>query len=327
MSTDAASSTYFPAQKKSSKEKTEEWKHNCVDSVINVCYAYGRTRRSEVRNKLRNYGLFNNKIDKADFDYVLNPFNLSKDQLKNFAFPASLQPYDIISPYFQLLLGEESKRLFQPIVIAINDDAVSEKQGQKKQEILAHLEEILMAGIDPKSVDPENPPTFEQLEKFKNYTPKMMRESTASHLLNHYYRHENLDKVFNDCFKDVLLAAEEIIRVDKIGDGPKVTRVNPVEIWFQLNNNSDILDDAEKIYERNQMTSSEIIDEFYEYLTSEQIDEIENYGVGTNGLYNFGDAPFMIPEVDSIYQFEANWTQRGIPVHRVRWKSYKKMGF
>ena len=51
-----------------------------------------------------------------------------------------------------------------------------------------------MAGIDPESVDPENPPTFEQLEKFKNYTPKMMRESTASHLLNHYYRHENLDK-------------------------------------------------------------------------------------------------------------------------------------
>lgn len=324
---DALTLTYFPLQKLSYTDKDDAWKEACINGVINICYTYGRTRRSTAKNKRRNYNLFNNKIDKTDFDYVLNPFNLSKEKIKEFNFPASLQSYDTWSKYLFLLLGEESKRIFNPIVMAINDDAVSQKQKQKKEEILQVLQQMLMAQVDPSSVDPNNPPPPpEELERYQHYTPKMMQEVIAERLLNHYYRKEYLDNTFNTCFKDVLIAGEEIVRIDKIGDGPKVTRVNPMEIWYQLNNNSEILDDAEKIYERNQLTVSEIIDQFYEYLTPEQIDELESWGQGANTLYNFGDNQFMIPEVDSIYAFEDNWYQRGIPVHRVRWKSKKKVG-
>ena len=114
---DSSTMTYMPIQKKSFKEKGTEWKENCINSVINICYTYGKTRRGASGTKKRNYNLFNNKINKADFDYVLNPFNLSKDKIKEFNFPASLQAYDIWSKYFHLLLGEESKRLFNPLKI------------------------------------------------------------------------------------------------------------------------------------------------------------------------------------------------------------------
>lgn len=321
-------STYFPRQRLPMSEKNKEWKHRCVDSVINTTFAYGLTRRSLPGTKRRNYNLFNNKINKADFDYVLNPFNMSKEKLVSYNFPASLQPYDIISPYFHLLLGEESKRPFKPIIRAINEDSVSEKQNKKKEEIYELLKQSFVRPDQEEQQEGDQPPPPpEQLLKYSTYTPKLMRESVSTSLLQHYMRREKLPKLFSECFKDYLVAGEEIVRIDKVGDGPKVTRVNPLEIWYQLNNNEDTLDEAEKIYERNQMTVSEIIDEFYQYLTPEQIDELESYGWGSTNLFNFGDITLMVPEVDNLYAFEDQYTKRGIPVHRVRWASQKKVGY
>ena len=318
---------YFPVQKVPYKEKDKGWRERCVDGVINIAYNYGRSRRSPARIKRRNYNLFNNKIDKADFDYVLNPFNLSKEKLREFNFPASLQPYDIVSPYFHLLLGEESKRMFNPMVRAINEDAISEKQDMKKAEILQTLQQMLMGDLDPSQIDPNNPPpTPQELLKYQNYSPKMMRESVADKLLQFTLRKENVNKLFNDCFKDALIAGEEVARVEKVGKGVKVTRVNPLEIFYVLNNNSDELDESEKIYERNYLTVSEIVDNFYEYLTEDQITELEQIQAGAIPTTVYGAPILNIGEVDSIYTFEDDYGQRGIPVHRVRWKSKRKIG-
>lgn len=318
---------YFPVQKVPYDKKDRGWRERCVDGVINIAYNYGRSRRSPARIKRRNYNLFNNKIDKADFDYVLNPFNLSKEKLREFNFPASLQPYDIVSPYFQLLLGEESKRMFNPLVRAINEDAVSEKQQMKKAEILQTLQQMLMGDLDPSQIDPNNPPpTPEELVKYQNYSPKMMRESVADKLLQFNLRKENVYKIFNDCFKDALVAGEEVARIEKVGKGVKVTRVNPLEIFYVLNNNSDELDESEKIYERNFLTVSEIVDQFYEYLTDDQITELEQIQAGAIPTTVYGAPILNIGEVDSIYTFEDDYGQRGIPVHRVRWKSKRKIG-
>lgn len=311
----------FPIQKKLYKDKDETWQRECVDGVIALCNAYGRSRRSSNKQKRRNYNLFNNKIDKADFDYVLNPFNLSKETIKEFQFPATLQPYDIISQYFQLLMGEEMKRVFNPVVIAINQDAISKKQDQKKAEIFKALEGIL---VDTMNGDPNQVP--EQLKKYKNYSPKDMRESVAEKLLNHFSRKEHLPELFNFCFKDVLIAGEEIVRVDQVADEPKPIRVNPLEIYFLLPNNSDKIDEAEKIYERNRMSASEIVDELYEYLTPDQVADLESYTQGNTTNYTYAPFMFNISEVESIYNFEDDYGERGIPVHRVRWKSKKKVG-
>lgn len=318
---------YFPIQKLAYKDKDLSWREACVDGVISIAYNFGRSRRSPARYKRRNYNLFNNKIDRSDFDYVLNPFNLSKEQLKEFNYPASLQPYDIISRYFHLLLGEEGKRVFNPVVRAINQDSLSEKQKMKKDQVLQVLNAILTQGLNPEQQDPNNPPPPpEQLLKYQNYTPQMMRESIADKLLNFYMKKESLPIKFNDCFKDALIAGEEHISIERLGTGVQARRVNPLEFFFVLNNNSDIVDDAEKLYERNYLTVSEVIDQFYEYLTEDQIRELESIQSGAIPTNIYGPPILNIGEVDSIYTFEDDYGQRGIPVHRVRWKSKKKMG-
>ncbi len=309
--------TTFPRQKIPYSEKTQLWREQCVDSVISLCNAFGRSRRTDNRIKRRNYNLYNNKIDKRDFDYVVNPFNLSKESMKEFQFPATLQPYDIISQYFNLLMGEEMKRPFKPVIRAVNESVLSEKQKQKKDEIMQSIQEIF--------ANPDGSPP-DLLLKYQNYTPKDIRESVAEKLYTYYTSRNNLPELFNNCFKDALCVGEEMADVSQIDDMPKVRRVNPMEIYFLLPNNSDKIDEAEKIYERNRLSVSEILDEFYEYLTPEQIADLEDYNQGNTTNYTYGPFMFNITEVDSIYAFEDDYGERGIPVHRTRWKSKKKVG-
>ena len=248
----------MPRQKVSyNVKKTSKWQEDCVDAVISECNVYGRTRRSDQRTKLRNYNLFNGKIDKADFEYVLNPFNLSKDLMNAYQFPANLQPYDVISPILMLLFGEEAKRPFDPIALAVNKEAVSAKLEQKKQAVLTMLQEML-APQDPESQEP--PPTPDEVLKYAQMSVRDMKEVQAQNLLNFYIKRLNLIDVFQSGWKDALIAAEELYRIDEVANAVKAVRVNPLELHFVLPPNSDKVDDADKIYERNNMSVSQIID-------------------------------------------------------------------
>lgn len=323
----------MPRQKVSyNVKKTSKWQEDCVDAVISECNVYGRTRRSDQRTKLRNYNLFNGKIDKADFEYVLNPFNLSKDLMNAYQFPANLQPYDVISPILMLLFGEEAKRPFDPIALAVNKEAVSAKLEQKKQAVLTMLQEML-APQDPESQEP--PPTPDEVLKYAQMSVRDMKEVQAQNLLNFYIKRLNLIDVFQSGWKDALIAAEELYRIDEVANAVKAVRVNPLELHFVLPPNSDKVDDADKIYERNNMSVSQIIDEFYEVLTAAQIDELENHRNGLDTTYNFSSggpsvdtyfAPAGVGSVNSIHDFSDDSQQYGIDVHRVRWKSKKKLG-
>ncbi len=322
----------FPRQKVSYYKKQErEWQEDCVDAVISECQTLGKSRRSDMKTKKRNYNLFNNQIDKSDFEYVLNPFNMSKEALNRFQFPASMQPYDIVSPIFMLLFGEESKRPFDPFVMTVNSDSVSKKLQEKKSTILSMLNEYLLADIVPQ--DPENPPpTPEEISKYSQMSVKDMREKVSQDLLNYYMKHCNLPDMFATGWKDALIAAEEIYSIDEIAGSPKPRRVNPLEIQYILGANKFHLDDAEKIYEKNRMSISEIIDEFYEELTSDQIsilEEARDNGLSAHSFSAGGptvqDYFGNIPVINSIYDLDDSQGV-GWDVHRVRWKSKRKMG-
>lgn len=324
--------TSFPRQKVSyTVKKTEKWQKESVDGVINICNSYGRTRRSDARVKMRNYNLLNNKIDKSDFEYVLNPFNLSKDLLNNFQFPASLQPYDVVSPYFKLLMGEEAKRPFEPIVAAVNEESISQKMAMKQQEVVKSLMDMLVGQLQ--QVEGEEPQTPKEVIELAQMSFRDTKEKIAQNVLNYYMKFLDLPNTFQEGWKDALVAAEEIYRIDDVAGHPKVTRVNPLEISFLIGPNSYMLDTAEKIYERNSMSVSEIIDEFYEELTEAEIRELESWDVDSGALsyhstgpdVNTYFSPSTIPYVNSIYDVEGT-ADYGYDVHRVRWRSYRKMG-
>lgn len=322
----------FPRQKVSYRVKnTQKWQEESVDGVINSCNKYSNSRRSDAKVKARNYDLFNNKIDRKNFEYVLNPFNLEKEILNNFEYPANLQPYDVLSPIFMLLFGEETKRYFDPVVMAVNRDSVNAKSELKKEKIIQNMIEFMTQMFDPNG-ESEEPITPDNVLEAAQMNTKDMREKTAQEILTYYYKHGKLDEKFATGWKDVLIASEEIYRIDDVPT-VKTTRCNPLEMSFVLAPNEIYLDECEKIYERNRMSVSQLIDEYYEFLTPKQIDHLEELKSGYSNPYAaYPDGPptdvFFsdVPIVNSIYDITDGHQEYGIYVHRVRWKSKKKLG-
>lgn len=311
-----------------SVKETLEWKHKCVDAIIASTKGKDSQRRRSVTERKRNYDLLNNKIDITHFEHITNPFNLGKNQPNKFQLPATLQPYDIIFPIFNVLFGEEHKRRFNPIVRVTNDSAIVEKEAQLKDAVMQSLMQYLtsQAQPDPNADPNQPPPTPEDVIKAAQMSAKDMRESTAEKFLKYYKKKFRLKDVWAQGWKDWLIAGEEFYRVEAVAGEAVVKRVNPLQVFFKIGENNDSIEECDQILEENYQTVNQIIDEFYEVLTPEQIDELENYypsGIPGNQVIN----PLTIKEVETIYHFQnqESFIDR-IPVYRVRWKSFRKVG-
>jgi hypothetical protein len=307
----------MPRQKVSRSVKdTTKWKHDCIDAVIATTKHQDSIRRRSLSERKRNYDLFNNRIDADHFKHITNPFNNSQNDANTFKLPATLQPYDILFPIFNVLFGEEHKRFFNPIVRAVNDTAVREKEETAKQAVLQQLLQFM--------ADPSQP--SEEFLKKAQMSLKDMREETASMFLAYYKKKFQLKDTFAKGWKHWLLAGEEFYDIKQVAGEVDLRCVNPLQIYFVLPENSDSVQEASQILEENWMTINEIIDEFYEVLTPSQIDELENYFddpfLGQELMH-----PFSIRSVDSLdsFQNEENTANR-IPVRRVRWKTFRKVG-
>lgn len=315
----------LPRQKvERSVKETLEWKHKCVDAIIASTKGKDSQRRRSVTERKRNYDLINNKIDISHFEHVTSPFNLGKNQPNKFQLPATLQPYDILFPIFNVLFGEEHKRFFNPIVRVVNDSAVKEKDEQIKQQIVQTLFQYLMQGVEQDPNNPQPPP--EEVLKAAQMSLKDMREVTGEKFLSYYKKKYRLKDAFATGWKDWLIAGEEFYRIEEVANEVSVKRVNPLQIFFKIAENEDNIAECDQILEENYQTVNQIIDEFYEVLTPEQIDELENYypsGIPGNQVIN----PLTIKEVETIYHFQnqESFIDR-IPVYRVRWKSFRKIG-
>ncbi len=315
----------MPRQKLLRSEKDETWRRRCTDGVIASTKITDSSRRRTIASKKRNYDLMNNKIDISHFEYVTNPYTTNRDGSMKFQLPATLQPYDILYPIFSVLFGEEAKRTYNPIVRVCNESAISQKEDQRKEQVLQTLGEYLQQFITPDPNNP-NPPPPEQVIKNMTGSIKDMREITGERLLNYYKKKTKTFDSFCTGWKDWLIAGEEFYEVGAISNELRVRRVNPLQIWFQIDENTDQIDQATKILEIQYKTASDIVDEFFEYLTPDQIDELETHysgGVPANQL----NTPLNIKEVDSIYSIQnsESFIDR-IPVYKVRWKSFRKIG-
>ena len=322
-------STYIgnslPRQKISYKEKIKddfEWAKRCCNVAISMVGAVsGSSRRSPASRKQRNYNLFNGKFDKNDMAFEIQPLSL-----QGFTFPAELQYRDIVSPIFTLLFGEEIKRGTSFVVRAINDDAISSKEEKQKQEVLSKLQEFLTAE------NPENPEeTLKKLQKYYTYEYQDMREKVGSDVLNYLKQFLKLDQEFSKGWEDVLLAAEEIYEIDIISGQPVARRKNPLEVGYLLSHNSDQLDDADLIVVDTFMPVGQVIDEYWEVLTDDEIDDLESAAdlrIQMNEQFSLfpqkdfiGIGDGLVPESHGAYLDDKG----NVRVTKVVWKSRKKI--
>ena len=338
----------FPRQKLSRRKKTQKWGEECIEAALGLIGIYDHTRRSSRFKKKRNYDLYNGKFDKKDLEYVTDPLNLGGTA----ELPATLQYYDVVSPIFNLLLGEETKRAFSYVVRSVNEEALGQKEEEKKKAVVNYFQGLMQNAVQTYmqgKEQPQDPEAMQQLmaeaqqnipeelkriQKYFDYDFQDMNESTAHKLLTYFEKQQRLKSKFNKGWEDALIAGEEIYCVEEISNEPVVRNVNPLEFYCLLPHNSDLVDHADVIVEDTWMSVNTIIDNYYEDLTPSQIDKLEKENGNRASMESSSMLNYSTPEklhIESRDGGEGNvfnyYDQDGnIRVTKVVWKSMRKIG-
>ena len=319
----------FPSQKLSKSKKTKEWAKRCVKAGEDLAIFRYEGIRESYRNKLTNYNLANDILNTEDIEAVCNPMGI-----KEATFPAKMQNYPIANPKIDLLVGEERKRKFDWKVRVINDDAISQKEDTKKQQLFQLMAQKIQAeSFDEQEAQKE----LQELQKFHLYEYQDLRERTGTQILNYLYQVNYLKEEFARGFEDALIVGEEIYCADIVSGEPILRKCNPLNIHTVRSGQSPLIEDSDIIVEDGYYSPGKVIDMFHEELTSEEITKIDQ-GTSTNessnSMINIGTKePSII--VDGILEGDAMglrtfgefWDYEGnIRVIRVVWRSFKKVG-
>lgn len=258
----------LPPQQLSFSRKNKSWRKKHLD------WAEGRTffnhsliRKSVIHKKI-NYDLLTGKLHMEDLNLVLNPNNLDA----NFV-PDQIQHYPIMNSKLNVLRGEESKRVFDYRVVVTNPNAISEIEENKKQELMARMQQIIQ---DSAQSEEQFNTELEKLNDYFMYEWQDMREIRANALLNHYVKELNIPLIFNKGFMDAMAIGEEIYQCDIVGGEPVIERVNPMKIRVFKSGFSNRVEDADLIIMEDYWSPGKIIDTYYDVLTKKDMEYIES---------------------------------------------------
>ena len=267
----------LPPQQLPFRKKTKEWRIKMLQWADSKTYFNYSPVRNSVRHKKINYDLLNGKIHMQDLEMVLNP-----EQIKEKVTPGDIQHYPIMNSKLNVLLGEESKRLFDFRVVVTNPMAITEREDNKKNQVYQALQQLV---ADQSQSQEEYEQNIQKYADYFTYEWQDMREIRANTLLNHYIKEYNMPLMFNSGFEDALAVGEEIYQCDIRGGEPVIERVNPLKIRIFRSGVSNKIEDADIIIMEDYWSPGKIIDTFYDVLTKKDMEYIESMP-STHGTTN-----------------------------------------
>lgn len=258
----------LPPQQLPFSRKNKAWRKKHLDwAESKTFFNYSLVRKSVIHKKI-NYDLLLGKLHMDDLQMVLNP-----DSLEAGFIPETIQHYPIMNSKLNVLRGEESKRIFDFRVVITNPNAITEIENNKKQELLARLQEMV---ANTAQSEEEFSQELDKLNDYYTYEWQDMREVRANALLNHYMKELNIPLTFNEGFMDAMTVGEEIYQCDIIGGEPVLEKLNPLKVRVFRSGFSNKIEDADIVIIEDYWSPSKVIDTFYDVLTKKDIEYIEN---------------------------------------------------
>ena len=308
---------HIPKQRIPLSQKNEQWQKNCVDAFINLS-KFGISERRTYLKSLYDY--YNGVIDEEDYNYVLKPYGKTR---KN--FPSKLRNYPIIKPVIDLLLGEKSKRPLEFTVTVQNSDSISIKEETLKNLMLTNikakfLSELAKQGQLPEGVEAEEPPLPKQIQEEFNRSYVDSRAIRGQAALNYImYFTEFYDKLQKQFFH-FLVTGECYSHKGVRRNETFYEVINPLDVDFDKDPDIDFVEDGDWAILRKYAHASTIIDNLGEYLTDDQILQLETPTHTAAQAYLLYRAEAAGAD-DNIYR------NRLVEVVTVYWKSRKRVGF
>jgi len=325
----------FPRQKLPDTKKDDNWFKRNIDFAEHLLTS-DVNLRSNFKNKKSNYNLRANIINVKDFEKYINPDNLDLESL-----PASFQHVGIENSKINLLLGEYSKRKkeFKAYISANDSDGI----GRKEEELMNQIKSELTDIIKSTSIsDEEVQKRLKKLENYQTYEYQDVAEITANKILKKEYKEGDFDFTFLRTFEDLLVGGEEIMYCGVLGGNPVMRRVNPMNV-YTMGGNSMYIEDADIIVEYGYKSVGQIIDDYWEELSEDDVDFLErgktdaSAGGGGIGLkrdisvYDYygeqGALSIFHPNEMGTRTFSGAFDTYGnVRVLKVCWRSRRKIG-
>lgn len=284
-----------------------------------------------------NYDLFNNTINRSDFEKVCYPYGKDAG-----ALPVDFTNKDIVSGKVKALLGMEMNRPFSWSVIATNEEATTRKEQKEMDMIREYVVNSIMEPIrfevekefaqqaQGQELTPEQEKELQQQiqQELQARTPPevatyMAREHQdptevmASQILEYLIQEQDIKNKFDLGLKHGLLSAKEIFWVGNVGPKPTVKVVNPLRFDYDRNPENRTIQEGEWACQEINMSPSQVMMHFGDELTPFEIDEIyEEY----NHMYG-------VTETDFTFTENGRRDILGIRVLHAEWKALKAVKF
>lgn len=323
----------------------KEWYKKKLDGLDGMSFMNGKLYNngsdtsgiSEYRKMRVNYDLFNNKVNKADFEYVCAPFGKEVGEL-----PADFTNKDILSGKIKALLGMEMKRPFSWKVAAVNEEATTRKEQAEFKKLKDFVYNSIMIPIQQEiekkyqaerkgaPLTPEEQQKIEQQvqEELKAMTPPEVKkymardhqdpaEALAHQILSYLIQKQDIKMKFNKAWKHGLISGREIFWVGVVNGEPTLKVVNPIRFDYDKSPDLDYIEEGEWAIYEMYMTPSEVIKHFGSELTLKEIDEIYEDFIHASSI------------PDTAFTFQENYSDvtYGVRVIHAEFKSLKLIKF
>ena len=311
--------TGFPKQRIPKSKKGTEYGKQAIDSIINnSSFASGNSVDTS-----RNKNFYLGTLDRADYKYVVNPYNIKKYADK---FPAKIRNYNIIKPIVDLLLGEKAKRPRQIQVLNMSPDAIDMKKELEFKEILSSLQQQFLntlnglgmeTGMGSKEVDAP-----EQVKAKFSANYKDERAALGQDIYEYLSWFLDLNDKYQIAFKEWLINGKIVTFKEAAFDDVDYDIVPSEEFDHDRSGSLRYIEDGAWAVRRKQMTMSDVVDRFHNDLTEDQIDFLEN-----PNSYQDNDLPSFTLDVLGSNKNSVTDNDRIVNVYHVAFKGLKKLGF
>lgn len=338
----------FALQKLTLEQKIEKYgsvEDYCVQMVLAIEGVFaakitGVNRFHRKKLMDRNIKLLKeNYFDVSDFASLVKKYG-DGGEGDDYKFPVTLSHYDIIGTPINLLKGEEIARPFNYSVFNVSQDNVSTAEEKKTEMVLAIAQNFFLKemkaleakeGISVvKEPDEDSMPkdkkgntidSMEKLQRYMKYDYGDLSEKIANDILQYEKYNQELPDKFNQNFENFLLTGCEFFCVeDKNGD-VNVRVLDPRLVDFENTVERYYVEDPAYLREIRYIPVSQAIDEYYDYLTEEDIDSLEKLTTGLGmGFYS-----------SNVFEFNESfvnlWGNSAYcRVAEFEWKGLKRVG-
>ena len=306
----------IPRQRVPKSQKSKKWREECVEAYINLSKFGVSERRSYLKSL---YDYYNGVIDEQDYRYVLKPYGKSR---KN--FPSKLRNYPIIKPIIDLLLGEKAKRPLNYTVTVRNADAISMKESEKNKRMLGVVSSMFMQqmqqGGSPQQQQEQAPQPPEEIAKEfeRSYVDRRAIKGQAA--INYIMQDQEMYDKFQKGFFHYLVTGEVYSHKGVVRNEPFYNILNPLDIDYDKDPDLEFVEDGDWAMVRKYAHASTVIDIFGEYLTDEQILELENPQQASADSY-------LLYRSEATGSDENMYRNRLVECITVYWKGRKRIGF